>query len=74
LDHFRNANHRSEIADNNSYELWNEENRPTTEKRAYNRWKEMLVQYESPPLDEVIDEALRMFITEKKASIPDEWY
>ena len=74
LDHFRNANHRSEIADNNSYELWNEENRPTTEKRAYKRWKEMLVQYESPPLDEAIDEALRMFMTEKKASIPDEWY
>jgi trimethylamine--corrinoid protein Co-methyltransferase len=31
----------------------------------------MLAEYEAPPLDPAIDEALRDFIERKKASMPD---
>jgi trimethylamine:corrinoid methyltransferase-like protein len=31
----------------------------------------MLADYELPPIDEGIDEALREFITQKKAAVPD---
>ena len=44
------------------------------EQRAYQCWEKMLEEYETPPIDQAIDEALRMFMTEKKASIHDEWY
>ncbi len=31
----------------------------------------MLADYEAPPLDPAVDEALQEFITKKKASMPD---
>ncbi|MCH8002458.1 MAG: trimethylamine methyltransferase family protein, partial [Proteobacteria bacterium] len=34
-------------------------------------WKQLLADYEAPPLDPAIDEALAEFIEKKKASMPD---
>ncbi|MGC1578137.1 MAG: trimethylamine methyltransferase family protein, partial [Beijerinckiaceae bacterium] len=34
-------------------------------------WKKALAEYEAPPIDPAIDEALREFIERKKASMPD---
>ncbi|MEM7116294.1 MAG: trimethylamine methyltransferase family protein [Chloroflexota bacterium] len=74
LANFRSANHRSELADNNSFEQWTEAGRHDMEQRAYERWKAMLKAYEAPPLDPAIDEALKAFIRKKKDGMPDEWY
>ena len=38
------------------------------------RWKKVLAEYEPPPLDEAIDEALQDFIARRKASMDDAWY
>ena len=74
LAHFRTANHKSDLADNDSVEQWTEDGRKDTEQRAYERWNRLLNQYEVPPLDPAIDDALKAFIAQKKASMPDEWY
>lgn len=74
LAHFRTANHRSELADNESYEQWVENGRKSAAHRAHERWQALLNQYEPPPLDRAIDEALREFMAKKKASMPDAWY
>ena len=34
----------------------------------------MLAEYEAPPLDEGIDEALRDFTGRRKAAVADAWY
>jgi trimethylamine--corrinoid protein Co-methyltransferase len=68
---FETAFYRSTIADNNSYEQWLAEGEKTAEERANPIWKKWLADYEAPPLDEGIDEALRDFIAKKKASMPD---
>ncbi|MEO8207695.1 MAG: trimethylamine methyltransferase family protein [Chloroflexota bacterium] len=34
-------------------------------------WKRMLQEYEAPPIDPGIDEALQEFIARRKASMPD---
>ena len=62
------------IADNNSFEQWESEGGLDTARRANRIWKEMLAGYEAPPLDESVDEALRAFIAERKASQPDMSY
>ena len=74
MAHFRTANHKSDLADNNSYEQWMENGRIDTEQRAYEQWNAMLNRYEAPPIDPAIDEALLAFIAQRKASMPDEWY
>ena len=40
-------------------------------QRANAIWKRMLAEYEAPPLDPAIDEALLDFIARRKASMPD---
>lgn len=68
---FQTAFWRSSIADNNSYEQWDSEGRLESPQRANKQWKQWLADYEAPPLDPGIDEALQDFIAKKKASMPD---
>ena len=68
---FEQAFYRSFVADNNSVEQWEAEGRLDEAQRANAIWKKMLAEYEAPPIDPGIDEALRDFIERKKASMPD---
>ena len=71
LANFETAFYRSEIADNNSFEQWQEDGSLDAAQRANAIWKRMLAEYEAPPLDPAIDEALLEFIVQRKASMPD---
>ena len=68
---FEQAFYRSFVADNNSVEQWEAEGRLDEAQRANAIWKKMLAEYEAPPIDPGVDEALRDFIERKKASMPD---
>jgi trimethylamine--corrinoid protein Co-methyltransferase len=68
---FETAFYRSSIADNNSVEQWEAEGAQDAVKRANTLWKRMLAEYEAPPLDPGIDEALNEYMAKKKASMPD---
>ncbi len=68
---FETAFYRSPIADNNSFEQWESEGARDTHQRANRIWKKMLADYEAPPLDPAVDEALQAFIKQKKDSMPD---
>jgi trimethylamine--corrinoid protein Co-methyltransferase len=68
---FETAFYRSPVADNNSFEQWESEGSQDTYRRANGLYKKMLADYEAPPLDPAIDESLRDFIAQKKASMPD---
>jgi trimethylamine--corrinoid protein Co-methyltransferase len=68
---FESAFYRSTIADNNSYEQWLAEGSLSAEQRANKLWKGMLAAYEPPEMDPGIDEALKAFVEEKKAAMPD---
>ena len=71
LANFETAFYRSETADNNSFEQWLEDGGLDAAQRANAIWKRMLNEYEAPPIDPGIDEALGEFIAKRKASMPD---
>jgi trimethylamine--corrinoid protein Co-methyltransferase len=71
LANFETAFYRSNVADNNSYEQWEIEGSLDTAMRANSVWKRMLAEYEAPPIDEAVDEELREWIEQRKASFPD---
>jgi trimethylamine--corrinoid protein Co-methyltransferase len=71
---FETAFYRSTVADNNSYEQWEEEGSVDTAKRANTIWKKMLKEYVPPELDASIDEALQDFMTRRKAEYADRDY
>ncbi len=71
LANFETAFYRSPLADNNSFEQWDAEGRKDMMVRASARWKQQLAEYEAPPLDPAIDEALLDNVNRRKASFPD---
>jgi trimethylamine--corrinoid protein Co-methyltransferase len=71
LANFETAFYRSETADNNSFEQWQEDGGLDAAQRANAIWKRMLREYEAPPIDPAVDEALLDFIARRKASMPD---
>jgi trimethylamine--corrinoid protein Co-methyltransferase len=68
---FESAFYRSPIADNNSFEQWEAEGGQDLAQRANALWKKMLAEYEAPPLDPAVDEALVAYMTRRKASFAD---
>ena len=74
LANFETAFYRSAIADNNSFEQWEEEGSLTAAQRANARWKSLLAEYEAPALDDAIDEELKEYIAKRKESMPDAAY
>jgi len=71
LANFEAAFYRSPVADNNSFEQWLEGGSLDAPQRANAIWKQMLAEYEAPPIDPGTDEALQEYIARRKASFPD---
>ena len=71
LANFETAFYRSFTADSNSFEQWDEEGGLRAVERANSLWKKSLAEYQPPPMDEAVDEALRDYIARKKEIYPD---
>lgn len=70
LANFETAFYRSEVADNDSFEQWQEGGSLDAAQRANRIWKRMLAEYQAPPIDEDVDEALLEFIIRRRAELP----
>jgi trimethylamine--corrinoid protein Co-methyltransferase len=68
---FETAFYRSPLADNNSYEQWEAEGAKDMAQRANARWKQLLAEYQAPPLDPAVDEAILDYVNRRRASFPD---
>ncbi len=68
---FETAFFPSALADNNSYEQWLAEGQLDMAQRANALWKKLLHDYEAPAIDPGVDEALRDYVAQRKASFPD---
>jgi trimethylamine--corrinoid protein Co-methyltransferase len=71
---FETAFYTSSIADNNSFEQWQQDGSKDASARANGMWKKMLEEYEPPPLDPAIDEALQSYIERRKSEFEDRDY
>ena len=71
LANFETAFWRSAISNNDSFEQWELDGSLDAAQRANRAWKRRLAEYEPPPLDEGIDEALLAWIDGRKTSFPD---
>jgi trimethylamine--corrinoid protein Co-methyltransferase len=69
LANVETAFYRSPLADDSSFEQWQEEGSLDAAQRANADWKRMLSEYEPPPLDDALDEELREWIERQKASL-----
>ncbi len=71
LRNFETAFYRAATANNDSYEQWLEQGGLDAAQRATTAWKRRLAEYEAPPIDPGVDEALLEYIARRKAAFPD---
>ncbi|HET9600287.1 MAG TPA: trimethylamine methyltransferase family protein [Acidimicrobiales bacterium] len=73
LRHYETAFWDSWVADNSSFEQWRDAGERRVEDRAAERVVAMLADYEAPPIEPAVDEALLDFMARRKAELPDSW-
>jgi len=71
LANFESAFWTSQTADSNSFEQWESEGSKEAVDRAHERWRQMLSDYEAPPLDDAVEHELTSWIEQRKGSFPD---
>ena len=74
MANYQTAYYDAKLSNSESFEQWEDEGAKDSVVRANERWKQILNEYETPPLDEAKDEELKEFIEKKKASMEDAWY
>ena len=74
MRNYQTAFFESALADNDSFEQWRDAGERDVQQRANAAWKKSLSEYEAPPLDEGVDEALQDFMARRKDSMPDAWH
>lgn len=68
---FKDAFWRSDLLDYKPFETWEEEGARDTRQLAASRVEKLLSDYQQPMLDPNIEQALRAYVAERKASMPD---
>jgi trimethylamine--corrinoid protein Co-methyltransferase len=63
-----------ELSDSESYERWVEMGEKRVDQRANEQYQRWLKTYEAPAIDPGMDEALKAYVTGRKASRADAWY
>ena len=74
MRHYQRVYYDAPLCDARPFEQWSEEGAADMQRRANARVKQMLADYQAPPMDEAADEALLDFIARRKVSMPDQWY
>lgn len=62
------------LSDSNNVEKWQEDGSKDSARRAYERWNQLLKDYQMPPMDQAKDEELQAFVARRKEEIPVSWY
>ena len=74
LRHYQTAFYDAQLSDSENVESWEEKGSPDMHRRAYDKWNKMLANYETPPLDAGVKDALDDYVARRKRELPDAWY
>ena len=66
MSRYKNAFYSPLISDWRNFESWEEAGSPTALEKANQTYKQVLAEYEKPPLDEAIAEELASFVAKRK--------
>ena len=74
LRHYETALFEAQLSDSENAEHWEEHGSEDMQQRAFKRWNKLLDVYTPPPIDPALDDALKEFVSKRKAQLPDQWY
>ena len=71
LDRYENAFYSPMLSDWRNFEAWEEDGAKTATTRANEIWKQLLKEYEKPPIDPAVEEELETYVAHRKEAIED---
>jgi trimethylamine--corrinoid protein Co-methyltransferase len=71
LERFRECFWRPTVASTENIDRWTRNGSLDHEARASRRWKQLLEEYERPPIDEAVEEELTEFVRRRAAELGD---
>lgn len=74
MRNYQTAFYEPALSDSENVESWEERGARDMQQRAYERWTQLLQDYEAPPIDPATDDALKDFVARRKSELPDAWY
>ncbi len=74
MANYTTAFYEPALSDSENVESWEERGAKDTYQRAFERWNQLLNDYEAPAIDAAVDEELRAFVERRKSELPDAWY
>ncbi len=69
LERFEHAFYRPMLADWRNFETWQEDGSRTAAQRANGIWKQLLAEFEAPPMDPAVAEAIDAFVVRRTREI-----
>ena len=74
MRHYQTAFYEPKLSDSENVESWEDGGSKDMRRRAFERWTQMLTDYEKPAIDADREEALADFVARRKSELPDAWY
>ncbi|MBO9433278.1 trimethylamine methyltransferase family protein [Ruegeria sp. R13_0] len=74
MRNYQTAFYEPKLSDSENVESWEEGGSKDMRCRAYERWNQMLNEYQPPAMDEAKKEELAAYVAKRKEEIPDAWY
>lgn len=69
LARYETAFYPTLLSSRQNFETWAEQGSADTALRANRIWKQLLAEYQAPPMDEAVNEALRDYVARRKQDI-----
>ncbi|MGF1608215.1 MAG: trimethylamine methyltransferase family protein [Kiloniellales bacterium] len=69
LERYETAFYTPLVSDWDNYDNWRDRGSPTAAQRANAIWKQLLAEYQQPPIDPAVDEALKDYVARRKREI-----
>ena len=74
MRNYQTAFYEAVLSDSENVESWEEGGAKDMRRRAFERWNQMLKDYEAPALDIAKREELEDYVARRKREIPEAWY
>ncbi len=74
MANYETAFYESALSDSESFEQWEDQGSKDSAQRAYERWNQILKDYQQPKMEEAVHEQLLAYMTIRKEQLPDAWY
>ena len=74
MRNYQNIFYEPHLSDSDNVESWEDGGAKDMRVRAFERWNDMLENYQEPPIDEAKKEELAAFVARRKSELPDAWY